>query len=69
MLTIKVPRAFWNKRVQVIILPLEEPLPNGRSQKNGNQKKFKSLQKLCGSISDFPERSPQGEFEEREIFS
>ena len=54
--TITIPKEFIHQKGEIIII-IDEP-----SQSKSN----KSLKEYFGSIPDFPERSPQGEYEERE---
>lgn len=67
--TISVPEELQNRNVEVIILPLDA--------KNGNLNSIELddhgypigfFERTFGSIPDFPEREPQGEFEQREEF-
>ena len=51
---INVPKEFIHRKGEVIII-LDEAVP----------KKASFLKDFYGSIHDFPERAPQGDFEER----
>lgn len=53
--TLTIPSEMTHKRAEIIILVDEPKFVSG-----------KSLSDLFGSIPDFPERAPQGEFEKRE---
>jgi hypothetical protein len=55
---IKIPEDLRKKRGEVIILPLD-----GEIQIDKNPE----IMKFYGAIPDFPERQPQGEYENREI--
>lgn len=58
---ITVPKELRNRRVEVIILPLDEPTENGAEElevdKNGYPIGF--FEQTFGSLPDFPEREPQ----------
>ena len=67
--TINIPAELRDRRVEVIILPLdqaEEPHPSGTHQpvdENGWPIGF--FEETFGSCPDLPEREPQGEYEIR----
>ena len=67
--TISIPPELHDRRVEVIILPLdqtEEPQPLGTNQpvdENGWPIGF--FEETFGSLPDLPEREPQGEYEVR----
>ena len=54
--TILIPKEFIHKKGEVIIMMDESP----------QLKSEKKLKDFFGSIPDFPERLPQGEYEDRE---
>ena len=54
--TITIPKEFIHQKGEIIIM-MDEPI---------QPKPKKSLKDFFGSIPDFPERSPQGEYEKRE---
>ncbi len=66
--TITIPPEFRDRRVEVIILPLdqnEEKNPNGAAvDENGWPIGF--FEATFGSVPDLPEREPQGDYEVRE---
>ncbi|MFZ5629755.1 MAG: hypothetical protein ACOY5B_11540 [Spirochaetota bacterium] len=53
--TLTIPREMAHKRAEIIVLVDESSAPAG-----------KSLTDFFGSIPDFPDRAPQGEYEKRE---
>ena len=66
---IEMPLALRQRRVEVIILALDEPTTNGAAtatDANGWPVGF--AERTYGSIPDFPDRAPQGEYEIREEF-
>jgi hypothetical protein len=65
--TIPVPLALRHRRVEVIILPLDDPTVNGKQEEvDANGWPIGFFEETFGSIPDFPEREPQGEYESRE---
>ncbi len=66
--TITIPRELHDRRVEVIILPLDqndEKISNGAAvDENGWPIGF--FEATFGSTPDLPEREPQGEYEVRE---
>jgi len=54
--TISIPKEFIHQKGEIIIM-MDEP---------SQLKSEKNLKDFFGSIPDFPERFPQGEYEERE---
>jgi hypothetical protein len=60
--TITIPPEWRRRRVEVIILPLDDG-------EIGQGKPDDEIKKFFGSLPDFPERGPQGEYEEREDLS
>lgn len=68
--TITVPSALRNRRVEIIMLPLDEIAVNGKPaavDANGWPEGF--FEETFGSMPDFPERELQGEYETREEFA
>lgn len=70
--TISVPPELRSRRAEVIILPLDEmadadepelKIVNGQSESETDDP---SITQFFGSLPDFPEREPQGEYEIRE---
>ncbi len=64
---VEVPLELRQRRVEVIILALDEQSPNG----NGGATDALGwpvgfFEETFGSIPDFPEREPQGEYEIRD---
>ena len=62
---ISLPLGLRNRRIEVIILPLdEEPSPLA----NNGEQQIADIEALefAGCLPDFPEREPQGEYEIRE---
>ena len=55
--TISIPKEFIHQKGEIIIM-MDEP---------SQLKSEKNLRDFFGFIPDFPERLPQGEYEEREI--
>ena len=55
--TIEIPEELRQKKVEVIILSLDD---------SAASEKCADIKSLYGSIPDFPERESQGEFESRE---
>lgn len=55
--TIRIPKEFVHKKGEIIIL-IDEPNDTKQSEKN--------LSDFFGSIPDFPDRAPQGDYDERE---
>ncbi len=67
--TISISEELQNRSVEIIILSLDEKNGNVNSvevDENGYPIGF--FERPFGSIPDFPEREPQGEFEQREEF-
>jgi hypothetical protein len=56
---VTIPPELRRRRLEVIILPLETPEDAPKSPTNEDVIKF------FGSMPDFPERGPQGEYETR----
>jgi hypothetical protein len=68
--TITIPLALRHRRVEVIILPLDEPIPSGVAEAvDANGWPVGFFEETFGSIPDFPERESQGEYEDREAFA
>ncbi|MDQ3250563.1 MAG: hypothetical protein M3Q45_15325 [Chloroflexota bacterium] len=70
---IALPAAFRHRRVEIIILPLDEPLSEQVGQAkieavDANGWPIGFFEATFGSIPDFPEREAQGEYEIREEF-
>jgi hypothetical protein len=57
--TITIPPEWRRRRVEVIILPLDD----GETGQSGPDDEIK---KFFGSLPDLPDRGLQGEYEERE---
>ncbi len=65
--TIVAPPALRHRRVEIIILPLDELVVNGKpTAVDANGWPLGFFEDTFGSIPDFPEREPQGEYEIRE---
>lgn len=70
--TITVPIALRHRRVEVIILPLDEVSSNGAVHHDqtiavdANGWPLGFFEQTFGSIPDLPEREPQGNYEVRE---
>ena len=67
--TITIPVELRHRRVEVIILPLDEANHNGKlnaDELDTNGWPIGFFEQTFGSIPDFPDRFPQGEFETRE---
>lgn len=54
--TISVPKEFIHKKGEIIFI-VEDDV---------EQKRTKTLKDFYGAIPDFPERSPQGDFDKRD---
>lgn len=68
--TITVPSALRNRRVEIIMLPLDEVVPNGKpTAVDANGWPLGFFDETFGSMPDFPEREPQGEYEIREDYA
>jgi hypothetical protein len=59
LISIAIPPELQRRRLEVIILPLEET--DALKSKLTNEE----VVKLFGSLPDFPDRAPQGEYETR----
>ena len=72
VITINVPEELRDRRVEVIVQPLdEEPTLEQLAARWGLKlEEVKDLHMLClaGSMPDFPPREPQGEYEVRREF-
>ncbi|MCE7983041.1 MAG: hypothetical protein DYG89_17795 [Caldilinea sp. CFX5] len=70
--TITVPIELRHRRVEIIILPLDEASTNGTVHNeqtvavDANGWPLGFFEETFGSIPDFPEREPQGNYEVRE---
>lgn len=61
---IPVPASLRHRRIELILWPLDEPTTeNETHDASGWPVGF--LEQTFGSIPDFPEREPQGEYEQR----
>lgn len=58
---IPIPEEVQNRRVEIIIVPLDEQVATNR-EKTGDP----DIAEFFGCLPDFPERAPQGEYEVRE---
>ena len=65
-LTIPVPDALLHQKVEVIILPLDESREGADAPTDGNGWPVGFLERLAGSLPDFPDIESEGGFEERE---
>jgi hypothetical protein len=59
--TISIPPELRHQRVEIIFWPLEKPEP----ERDANGWPVGFFEETAGSIPDFPEREPQGEYEQR----
>lgn len=59
--TISVPPELRHRRVEVIILPLDEEHTESKSVKDS-----RDSAEFFGALPDFPERGSQGEYETRD---
>ena len=59
---ITIPPEWRRRRVEVIILPLDE----GEPEQGGSGGSDDEIARFFGSIPDLPEREAQGEYEQRE---
>lgn len=60
--TIPIPTELRHQRVEIIFWPLEKT----ELEHNANGWPVGFFEETFGSVPDFPEREPQGEYEERE---
>ncbi len=61
------PPALRHRRVEIIFLPLDEVVVNDKpTAVDANGWPVGFFEETFGSIPDFPEREPQGEYEIRE---
>ena len=60
--TITIPPEWRRRRVEVIILPLDEGEPRQGEPEGPDE----DIARFFGSIPDLPERAAQGEYEQRE---
>jgi hypothetical protein len=60
--TISIPPEWRRRRVEVIILPLDEGGPTHGEAGGADD----DVARFFGSIPDLPDREPQGEYERRE---
>ena len=58
LISIAIPPALQRRRLEVIILPLEEIHENPTAADEG-------ILQFAGCLPDFPDRAPQGEYENR----
>jgi hypothetical protein len=65
--TIEVPAGLRHRRVEVILLPLDEAVKqNGEQAVDANGWPIGFLEETFGSVPDIVERPSQGNFEDRE---
>lgn len=68
--TLIVPAELRNRRVEIIMLPLDEVAPNGKpAAVDANGWPLGFFEETFGSMPDFPEREAQGEYEVREEYA
>lgn len=65
---IHLPLSLRNRKVEIIILPLDEESVQMVSNGDDASLPDAEILKFAGSLPDFPEREPQGEYEVREEF-
>jgi len=58
-IVLELPQEWRGKRVEIIVLPLEDKAEGLREWPEG------FFTEVLGSLPDFPDRAPQGELEER----
>ena len=62
---IPVPEALRHRKIELIIWPLEEESSTLNQATDANGWPVGFIEKTYGSIPDFPNREPQGEYEQR----
>lgn len=60
---IQVPESLRHRRIELILWPLDEDTKSEVTDDKGWPDGF--IESTFGSIPDFPEREPQGEYEKR----
>lgn len=65
---INVPQAMQNRKAEIIIFPLDEEQAFLETNESDATLPDAEILKFAGSLPDFPEREPQGEYEVREEF-
>lgn len=65
--TVPLPPELHDRRVEVIVLPLDEAAAHGEQRAvDGLGWPAGFFEETFGSVPDYPERSPQGSYDDRE---